>query len=83
MKALHKLVQGESLDSDIIGTNLLVHLKVPLVLPELVVDDQYLTPKTTNSRDPSEAWVIDFAEPFVFGEDKDQLQRVWPVRGGR
>ncbi|CAB9497577.1 acid type B receptor subunit 2 [Seminavis robusta] len=39
MKALHQLVQGETLESDVIGTNLLVHLKVPLVLPGLVVDD--------------------------------------------
>ena len=39
IKALYQLAQGQTLPSDVIGTNLLVHLKVPLILPELTVDD--------------------------------------------
>lgn len=37
-QTLHKLLEGET-TPEIIGTNLITHLQVPLVLPELIMDD--------------------------------------------
>lgn len=37
-QTMHKLLKGET-PPEMIGTNLITHLQVPLVLPELIVDD--------------------------------------------
>ena len=42
MNTLFDLSQGKQLENDIIGTNLLVHIKVPLILPELNVDSNQI-----------------------------------------
>jgi ABC-type sugar transport system substrate-binding protein len=38
IKALYDLAEGGLVSQEIIGTNVLTHLKVPLILPELTVD---------------------------------------------
>lgn len=39
IQALYDLVQGETIEQEIVGINVVTHIMVPLVLPELVVDD--------------------------------------------